>query len=476
MNNTAKRRITNAVEIFKTVLMALLVVSLILLVVIYISGMRVYENMVMKKSLGESFDKLWSVQSGTEPEGLDGAYLMPEFVGYKQSTFLSPRGCVGDSDSVSELYDLIKPCILELFGSDAVCRELPVDYGADTFFAARENEEFIYLRYHQPVLYQLIYAYAADTLTVSEADVASGSEGNIGAYVSELIIIPDKDFAAHRFVAYASDGDGRYYEFRPAQHIVTSSFYISKLADGGGNINTYEFEFADDGHAVLIDGEIECSVISSQAAVVEEESTLNGLLRLFGYNPDKLDGYSDEGADVYIDSHSQLRIGEGSILFSTSDASETSGGTLRGLGIDTLLGYTGDGTPSLFDKLTAVDNLIGKLDAVSADFAGGGATACLGDVYSDGALLVVEYFLTYNNIRIGSEPYLRAVLTDNTVCELELRPITVSSTEESTLTPQPDYILRKLTELGRLSADTHIASVSLNYTGSEAEWTVELEN
>ncbi len=476
MKTTAKRRLVGAVETFKTFLLAALVISLILLVVVYIGGMRVYESMVMKKSSGQSFDKLWSVQGGAEPEGLEGSHLIPEFVGYKQTTLTEARASTGSRDSVSELYELIKPCILELFGSDAVCRELTADQGSTAFDEAKKSDEFIYLRYHLPVLYQLIYAYASDALTVSEADVAPGHTGNIGAYVSELIIVPDKDFAAHRFVAYAYDGNGAYFEFRPAQHIVTSSFYISKLADGGGNTDTFKFEFAGGSQTAVIDSELECDVITSYAAEIEDEAALNRLLRLFGYNPNKLDGYTDEGEQVYIDLHSQLRIGEGSILFSVSDASENSGGTPSGIGIETLLGYTVDGVPNLFDKLTAVDNLIGKIDEVSSFLSGGSAIPCLGDVYTEGSLLVIEYFLTYNNIRIGTKPYLRASLTDSTICGLELYPMVIGTTGKTTLAPPPTYILRNLEVIGTIDAKTRIASVSLSYTGNKVEWMVATDN
>ncbi len=475
MNKTAERRFKNAAEIFKTVLLILLVISLVLLVAVYISGMKVYENIVMRKNSGESFDKLWSVQSGTEPEPLDGNHLIPEFISYKQSTFSEARGCVGDSYSVSGIYELVKPCILELFGNNAVCRQLTADHGAEVFGRAVGSDEFIYIRYHVPVLYQLIYAFAADALTVSESDVAVGDGGNIGAYVSELIIIPDKDFAAHRFVAYAHDGNGGYYEFRPAQHIVTSSFYISKLADGAANVDSYKLDFIDGTGIITVDGEIECDHIHSEMSSYSDNAQRNALLRLFKYNPDKLDWYTDEGVDVYIDSSSQLRIGEGSILFSTSDATDNSGGTLRGIEIDTLLGYSVDGTPGLFDKMTAVDNLLKRLGEISPSLIGGAAVPCLGDVYVDGELLTVEYFLAYDNIRVGKNPYFRAVLTENTVCEAEIYPVEISMGEDTVLAPRPNYILRQLSSLGKLSETSHISAVRLIYTDGAAEWTVIAE-
>lgn len=474
-NNT--RRTFRALEAFKTVLLTGLLVSLVLLVIVYIGGMRVYENAVSDGDLGESFDRLWSVLGGAEPEGLDASRLQPELIGYKQSSSLTPLAVTADKAGIAELYELATPCILELFGSDSVCTRLTADEGRHRFAAAQASEEFVYLRYHTPVLYQFIYAYAAGELTVSESDVAVGTNGSVGAYVSELIIVPDKDFAAHRFVALATDSDGGYFEFRPSDHIVTSSFYISKLADSGSDIDTVPFTFAEhprfDSSEPIIDGELEYTEILTEAVPLGDDTIREGLLRLFEYNPDKLNGYTDGDGYVYVDSHSQLRLEGGMVSFLTTDQTSTNN-TLRGIRIDSLLGYTSSDTSGLFDKLTAVDNLIRSLGEISPLLIGGEASLCLGDVYSDGALLIIEYFLTYNGIRIEGDPYLRTVLTEETVCEVTLHPYSVRSKDISVLSPSPRYILRGLETLGELPEGTAIDSVRMRYGSDGAAWCVIL--
>ncbi len=474
----SNKRFIKNIELLKTILLGLLVISLIALVVVYIGGTKVYESAVADDDLGDSFDKLWSVIGGVEPKGLDPDRLIPDFIGFKQSANPVSFGCVGDSGMGAELYSIIKPCILELFGSSSVCRELHPYEGKKLFDAAARSDEFVYLRYHEPVLYQLIYAYAADKLTVSQLDVAGGSEGNVGAYISEVMIIPDKDFAAHRFVAYASDADGNYYEFRHGDHVVASEFYISKLADRAGEAVS-ELRFVEDrdfaGAMPIIDKEFECDIIDCMPVDAETENIRDGLLRLFGYNPDKLDGFADGdmGTYVYIDSHSRLKLGKGVVSFLTSDAYDTGDDDLRGIGFDTLLGYSIDGVPTLFDKLTAVDNLISRLYDISPELVGGDGQLCLGDVYSDGALLVIEYILTYDNIRVGEDAYLRAVLTENTVCELELFPTLVKMTEKTELLPKPAYVFGKLGAVGGTGGKP-IGTVYLRYLGGKAEWAADI--
>lgn len=473
------RRLFRRTELAKSVLLGLLIVSLIVLVAVYISGSKVYEAATAGDGIGESFDKLWSALGGVEPKGLDSGRLFPEFIGYKQSVNREPLGCVADSQAGAELYGIIKPCLIELFGSSSVCRALTPSAGERQFEQAAKGEEFVYLRYHEPVLYQMVYAYAAEKLTVSQSDVAAGADGNVGAYIRELIIVPDKDFAAHRFVAYAHDGEGGYYEFRPGDHVVSSEFYISKLADRGvAAVKGFRFS-TDHGfeRAVpLVDCELETDIILCESVNAEDESVRDALLRLFRYNPDKLDGFADEaeGAYVYIDSHSRLKLGDGVISFLTSDSYDTGRDGVRGIRVDTLLGYSIDGTPTLFDKLTAADNLIARLGDISQELTGGEAQLCLGDVYSDGAFLVIEYILTYDNIRIGETPYIRAVLTEDAVSQLEMYPVSVKVTEGTSLVPPPDYVYGKLLLVSGELAAEGMGDAYLRYADGKALWAARL--
>ncbi len=472
-------RVIKVVEAVKTCLLSVLVITLIVLVVVYIRGTRVFENAVSNKdNPGESFDKLFSVLGGKEPEGLDSSFLIPEFIGFKQSTRSTSRACVGDNEAASELYSIIKPCIIELFGKDSTCRRLSQSAGERLFSEAQNSEEFVYLSFHEPVLYQLIYAYAADTLTVSAADVAAADEDGTGAYVSELIIIPDNDFASHRFIAYAYDPISGYFEFRPSEYVVASDFYISKLSDNGEK--TVEFEFGDQlfsGPAKpLVSEQLTLDCISIVPASVPGGEQGEELLRFFGYNPDKLDVFVDEAENsyVYIDSHSRLKIGEGIISFVTSDAYALYDHTRRGIAIDDLLGYSNDGISTLFDKLTAADNLIGRLGEYSSELIGGDGTLCLGEVYSEGPLLVIEYLLTYENVVVRTEPHMRFVFTDETVCEIEINSEIVKVLDASANVPEPGFVLKALKASGSLSEELIPNRLYLCYTDGEAEWKIEL--
>ncbi len=479
MTEEKVKRFNSYLEILKSCLLGMLVISMIALVVVYIRGSHVYESISLKnKGELKSFDKLWSIEGGAAAESLDGSRLLPEFIGYRQAG--AEMACAAASiDAVSDLYELIKPCILELFGSDSSCRELSALEGEQRFERAIGSDEFIFLRYHVPVLYQLAFAYASDKLTIAETDIAVGANGSVSAYISELIILPDMEYAAaaHRYIAYAHDGEGRYFEFRPNDYIVTSSFYTSKLAESGAGIGTHPFSFAEDERLPstqpIIDAELEYTVIAQTEPNTTDEAVLIPLLRLFGYNPDKLNSYVDDtGANVYVDSGSRLRVASDTISFATNDA--VSGGD-RGISIDSMLGYSSDDTFNLFDQLTAADNFIRSLGAISLDLIGGEASLCLGSVYSSNTQLVIEYFMTYNNIRISSAPALRIVLTQETISRVELSPISIVGTNEISHSLQPSFTLRKLIDLGMLPEEGSLGGLRMMYSGSDAAWSVILK-
>ena len=110
-----KNRRNQAFETAKTVVLAMLVASLAILLVIYIGGTHIYQSMT-RTDEKKVFDKLWSVQSGQRSEGLDRERLLPELIGYKFSGS-GPMCSIADRESASELYELISPCLSELFGS-----------------------------------------------------------------------------------------------------------------------------------------------------------------------------------------------------------------------------------------------------------------------------------------------------------------------------------------------------------------------
>lgn len=465
------KKLTSLLESGKTVLLVALVVCLVAQIVVYIRGTYIYRSVTSSGSLN-SFDKLWNVQSGASSEGLDGDRLLPEFIGYKLPSS-QPMCSVADRESTTELYELVKSCILELFGSESICRRLPDSEGARIFDEAVNSEEYIYIRYHEPVLYQLIYAYAADRLTISESDVAVHSSMSAdtefsGAYVSELIIVPDKKFAYHRSIAYATDGQGNYYEFSQNDSVMASDFFISKLDVSAQAITIYPFTFDATFASTqyMLDEELETEDISVEPVTVNGELS-TPLLKLLGYNPDKISSYEDDGLTVYVDAYSRLKLSESHLLYQASDES-------HGVKLNSLLDYTNSDSLNLFDKLTAVDNLIRRLGVISSDLVGREASLCLGEIYNEDGLLVIEYFLTYQNIRIDGDVCLRAKLSQDRLCELEFTPRSVTGSGETSLSPQQSYILRKLSDTGQIPADSELSAMRMRYRDGTAAWTVSL--
>ena len=461
-----KNRRNQAFETAKTVVLAMLVASLAILLVIYIGGTHIYQSMT-RTDEKKVFDKLWSVQSGQRSDGLDKSRLLPGMIGYRL-TGTEPVCTVKDSESASELYEIISPCIIELFGNGSTCEELTYTDGELLYTEAVTGSEYIFMRWHEPVLYQLIYAYSAGRLTITESDTAVYRGKNPGgAYISELVIVPESDVAAHRFTAIAKDSDGRYFKFSRDPGALASDFHISKLSDAAAKVETLPLEFTTNDIMrlePLVLSELQCADIEKLPAAMPEDQKSDRLLTLFGYNPDKLKSYHYDGGAVYYDSHSRIRLEPGRISYQEVELNS-------GIGLSKLLGYSVDGEFSLFDKLAAVDYLLTGLSGINSGLVGGEAKLCLGNVYTDGGLLVFEYFYTCENIRITGEPAVKAVFGQETLHSFELDAANFRTTGESLLLPTPGYIIRKLGANSSLEGVSS-AKLRLVYVDGRAEWQI----
>ena len=462
----ARRGSGRVAETIRTVTLGVLVVTLVVLVIVYIGGTHIYQNMTSdagKKPF--NIEKLWSVRSDAGTDGLEKSHLLPEFIGYRIAGG-SPVGSLADRESAEELYSLVGSCLSELFGSDSRCSSIDPNEGERLMNEALSGSEYIFIRYHEPVLARMIYAYAAGKLVISDSDAAYVEDGVGAVYVSELVIKPDEDVAAHRFVAYACDGDGGYFRFSQDKSVVASDFYISKLADSGLKISLESFTFSDSEYLrprqPVLDANMVSVDISAEPAEISDSKKIDGLLRVFGYNPDKASSYPDEYAMNYVDSGSRLRLGTGTIWYQANDAAS-------GLRLDSLLGYMAGDYLSVYDKLTAVDNLIKRIDALSDELVGGEAVLCLGDVYMSDGRLVFEFFYTYNNIRIGGSPSLRAEIEQDRLYSFSLTAESYSGTDEERLSPLQSFILRKLEAFGKLDGITD-GEMRYIYRGGAAEW------
>lgn len=450
-------------ETAKTIVLALLVISLAALLVVYIGGTHIYQSMTNTDEK-KVFDKLWSVQDIQRSDGLDKTRLMPSFIGYRVSGS-EPVAAVGDSTAIQTLYDIVSPCVIELFGSGSTCEKLPPTDGQLLFTEGITGGEYIFLRWHEPVLYQLIYAYSAGRLTVTESDTAA-YKGDGGAYVKEMVIVPESDVAAHRFTAIARDPDGNYFRFTRDPGALASDLHMSRLQDATGRVRTVPFAFETSEYLRLepmIGSELRTADISVAPSSVPAQKT-DDLLRLFGCNPDKLGSYHYDSGVVYYDSHSRIRLESGRIIYQ-----ETENGS--GVGLSQLLGYSVDGGFTVFDKLAAVDCLLTGLSGVSQELVGGGAKLCLGNVYTEDGLLVFEYFYTYSGIRVG-ETAAKAVFGNDTLRSFELGSENIQPTGSYSLLTTPGYTVRKLAAAGSLEGFPD-AGLTLRYKNGTAGWQIK---
>lgn len=457
-------KVRKIAETVKTSLIAVLVLSLLSLVVVYISGTDIYRSMT-DVDVGKKFNRLWNAQSSYSNDGLDPDRLLPEMIGYAIQGS-SPRASIADAESAEVLYSALKPCLDELFGKNSACRRLDAEEGKAKFSAGLASGEFVYVRYHKPVLYQLIFAYMSEKAAVS-ADETAICSNDYGAYVSELVIIPDDHYAAHRFVAYAHDGEGGYYEFKPGDDLISSAFFITEFDAFANELPTYKLSFSDgsmipEGHPI-IDGELKAVEIIEQPVGFFQE-TLKKILEIFEYNPEKLTGYEDESGWIFVYANSRIKIDSGNISYRSNSLD-------NGLPISGILGYSLGESATVLDMTAAVDRLISDFGEISQKLIGGNAMLCLGDVYVDNSMIVVEYYHTYNNIRISGDPAVRAVFAGDRLYGFEMSIADFDDGEDICLSLRQDYVLKHLYP----ESSDRPEEMRFIYKNGKADWYVVYE-
>ena len=129
---------------------------------------------------------------------------------------------------------------------------------------------------------------------------------------------------------------------------------------------------------------------------------------------------------------------------------------------------------SLYDQLTAADNLIRRIGKISSELIGGEAALCLGDVYTENGLLYVEFFYTYANIRISDEPAAVIAMSQESLYSFTLETRAYIGTDEYTYSPPQQYIIEKLLASGSLGTG-HDAQMVFAYRDGKAIWSARYD-
>ena len=416
------------VEGFKTVVFAALVVSMVLLASTYILSTQ---SSYITAGNRDVFDGILSVQNDGEygAKTLDYSYIPPEFIGLKISSG-SPRAFVADDGYLFDVYRYVMPYISEMFGENGKLERLDEATGRALWLGCTDTDGYVYVRYHTEFPLSILYAYSRGN---DDAGVYRSLKSD-EAMIYEFFIVKDDSSS----VLVARDANKNVYRFTAES---AESFDFSGLERYGGRGEEFSFacEIFDgdklaDTVPILLDP-LSAERISTKNVILDElgdpeSESFRSLMRLFDFNPDKLNGYNDtddDSSSVFVETHGNLRMSAKRLEYTASSDG--------GVSVLDFLGYRkSDSDYNISDMLKATQGFVEAARAVGEESFGGDADLGITHIsYSDGRL-VLEYSYFYDNVYVayGEEGYaVRFEIRDNLFESIVVRPRFIESAGES---------------------------------------------
>lgn len=385
-----------------------------------------------------------------ESMGGIGKYLVPSFVGI--SVGGECKGVSAGINVASEIYQMLSPVL-----SDVLEEEYRA--ASDTRWEEALDGEgaYVYVKYHSPLPYQAIHAFAGGT----------GQSYADSLCVYELLVLPDRGFQI-----LARTAEGATYQFDGTNG---SYFTVDDLAE---ILQSYrrtflDFSFSEDAEREPLFTERvrtrKLSASRSGAAWFGEEE-LSVFLRVLDFNPDKLyaHGESDAGF-VYVENHGVLRLLEDCIEYTATSQD-------GGIALGSLPGYYSKEEYTLSEYLGAACVVMDYARSLNSERFGGDADIVLESAYGgeDGSLRL-RFIYTFDNARLsGCGSALEICFQNGAIRSLRMEGLSVRNLGEpySSLLETWYYRVAAL----RVPENGGIADVRLVYrldSGAEivcAEW------
>ncbi len=283
---------------------------------------------------------------------------------------------VNSAAVIGDLYAELAPVLASGFS------ETPVRAREELWQHTVSASDFIYIRYREPLPYQIIHAFAA-----AETGEASRVRQAETVSVSELCI----RFADGETVVVVR-GETGVYSFRADAEVLLRDFssYASMYPD--------VFYPCDFTHNCVITEKISSREIAVQEGICGEimtnEAHFEKWVRQFRFNPDKLNYHVEpDGTAVYVESHG--------VLTCTSDRITYTAAEDGGVSVSEFCSVKGD--VDVYTYLRAASVWISEVAAMDARYTGGDASLCLTSVQTDGVSLTLRFSLCADNLPVFTD-------------------------------------------------------------------------
>ncbi len=461
------KRAISVLEFFKSILLSVLIVSMVVLASVYIASTQ-SERLDFGKDI--VFDRLFDVKDNES--GFNSAHILPEIIGIKKNGD-GARAMIANSGYLSDMYEMVMPYLTDMFGENGICNKIDGEDGEALWRECISSDDYVYVRYHTQYPASVLYAHCKNA---DDNDVYRLQESAPG-YVYELfisesgLVTRDKDGNVMKFTV---NGDN-------APELPDLDRYMTRLKE-------FSFAIENDAYTSVYYGTpIFNDSITVRKAIVDnpvlsEFGNVTGekfreLMRNFDFNPDKLNSYvdtEDKNASMFVESHGVLKMSTHRLEYTASADG--------GISVFELLNYqAGSSGYDPYDYLRAAERFADALKEISSLSFGGDAVLGISYIgYIDGAL-VVEYSYYFDNLQMkyGEDGIaFRFEIKDGIFTHIVINPLSVSYSGAGSRSFSQDIVLalciKELEDASPESINMRMKYSVHDATGAEvgAEWEI----
>ncbi len=344
-------------------------------------------------------------------------YLLPEFIGLTVSG--KQLGVSASYYLISELYELLTPTV-----GQALTAAVPLAQELDdeTWNNCTAAETSVYIRYHSEFPDGVVALFAGRMQNLRFRDD-----------IREIFILPSKDETV--VVIRSTAGEVIQYDL-PVYMTSVSANEISRFVRSYGSGMT-PFVFNEGSYPALAWTEpIYTEAIQTRNLIMTDDTAgliqnssveREALLRLFGFNPDKLLNVHEEadGSSSYYDTEGILYLRRSSVEYLRSSED-------TGLEVNDILGGSSAGTgngstaETLKNYVQAAVLLYENMEKINRNYTGGDADILLRSMTSADGEVTLEFQYVFDNVPIADErAAYRITFSGGRVLHAELHTIAV---------------------------------------------------
>lgn len=450
---------------------AVLFVSMIIFASVYIIRSQYFK---LKAEDDIPIDTLLILKQGntTVSDTFNISFITPEFIGFNFDKGVI--GITGNAEVTSDIYLTTSDYIKYVFGNNYLCDMKDSADGDAIWNSCLSGNNYIYIKYPSALPSDVIIAFFNSEKTTS----AVGLSDDGVVFIREIFLMfnyyGEELYAIHA-VSKDDNGNIAVFEYNYINNEPRQYFKIEGILSYYGNNLFLDYDFAEKYEsisnyklplkdtALIFDKDISAHDIIVSNINDNKFSGVSAdlVLKQFGYNPDKLNGFiNTDGTLVYIETHGELEILSDKIIYTANDNN-------GGIDISDYLSYgINNGDYDIFEIIKATGIIIDSIRKIDTGFIGGDAGLRISDISYDNENnnLIIKYSYYYDNIVISSETgdfdACRFKIKDNKIIEVYINSIQIKGSSDKRMNYPQLWMLDKI---GNIIESTSPGDIRLEY-------------